>query len=113
SDMKLPSTVVCRAPAPGNICDAPEFCSGNDDPCPANQFRANGTPCSDGSVCTQTDACQNGTCVGGNPLPCDPCQMCDPAAGCAGPACTPTLTPTPSVTSTPTFTFTSTRTPSA
>jgi hypothetical protein len=44
--------------------------------------------CNDGSVCTQTDTCAGGVCVGGNPVTCtagDSCHVagvCDPASGC-------------------------------
>jgi hypothetical protein len=46
----------------------------------------NGTPCSDGNPCTQSDACQAGVCVSGLTMPCasvDPCQTaaCDPGSG--------------------------------
>ena len=52
----------------------------------------NGTPCSDGNACTQTDACQSGACVGSSPVVCtasDACHQvgtCDPTAGtCSNP----------------------------
>ena len=52
-----------------------------------------GTPCDDGSACTQTDTCQAGVCVGSNPVVCtasDQCHVagtCDPATGlCSNPA---------------------------
>ena len=46
-----------------------------------------GVACDDGSICTQTDKCLAGTCVGGNALDCDdsdPCtsDSCDPFTGC-------------------------------
>ncbi len=46
-----------------------------------------GMPCDDGSVCTQTDKCLSGKCVGGNQMNCDDnlqCTVdsCDPFAGC-------------------------------
>jgi hypothetical protein len=59
----------------------------------------NGTACDDGNVCTTTDACQAGACVGSHPLACrapDACEqapVCDAKAGCtfapkaAGTAC--------------------------
>jgi hypothetical protein len=53
----------------------------------------NGTPCDDGNLCTQTDTCQSGVCVGGNPVVCtavDQCHVagtCNPATGaCSNPA---------------------------
>jgi MYXO-CTERM domain-containing protein len=46
-----------------------------------------GALCQDGDACTQTDTCQGGLCVGGNPVSClasDPCHAagtCDPTTG--------------------------------
>jgi hypothetical protein len=52
-----------------------------------------GQPCDDGDACTQTDTCQGGQCVGGNPVVCtasDQCHVagvCDPGTGlCSDPA---------------------------
>jgi hypothetical protein len=52
----------------------------------------NGTGCDDGDDCTQTDTCQNGSCVGGTAVVCpaaDECHdpgTCDPATGdCSNP----------------------------
>ena len=53
--------------------------------------RANGTACNDGNLCTQTDTCQSGTCVGSNPVTCTAgtCQnpgTCNPSTGqCSAP----------------------------
>ncbi len=81
--------VVCTAADQchdGGLCD-PETggCSG-----PA---RPDGTPCDDGNLCTRSDACLAGVCVGANPVVCtaaDQCHeggVCDPATGaCSGPA---------------------------
>ncbi|CAA9551503.1 MAG: conserved hypothetical protein with Kelch motif [uncultured Thermomicrobiales bacterium] len=51
-----------------------------------------GGTCDDGNACTQTDTCQNGVCVGGNPVVCaasDACHSagtCDPDTGvCSNP----------------------------
>ena len=46
-----------------------------------------GMACDDANICTQTDKCLAGTCVGGNSLNCDdndPCttDSCDPFTGC-------------------------------
>jgi len=53
----------------------------------------NGTTCNDGDACTQTDACQFGTCIGASPKACtagDQCHTagtCDPSSGtCSNPA---------------------------
>jgi 6-phosphogluconolactonase (cycloisomerase 2 family) len=68
------------------VCDpATGICSDPD--------AANGTVCDDGNACTQTDACQSGSCVGANPIVCtaaDQCHVagvCDPTSGvCSDPA---------------------------
>ena len=51
-----------------------------------------GAGCDDGNACTQTDTCQNGVCVGSNPVTCtalDQCHStgtCNPATGvCSNP----------------------------
>jgi parallel beta-helix repeat protein len=43
----------------------------------------NGTVCSDGNACTQTDVCQSGTCVGSNPVVCTASDSCHTAGFCA------------------------------
>jgi cysteine-rich repeat protein len=55
--------------------------------------KVNGTPCDDGSACTQTDTCIAGACAGADPIICtalDQCHdagVCDPASGlCPDPA---------------------------
>src|SRR5206468_1249706 len=55
--------------------------------------RAGGTACNDGNACMQTDTCQAGSCVGGNPVICaasDQCHLagiCDTTTGvCSNPA---------------------------
>ncbi len=60
--------------------------------CTSGVAKANGTSCNDGNACTQTDACQAGTCTGSNPVACtalDQCHVagtCDPATGaCSNP----------------------------
>lgn len=51
------------------------------------QLEQDGSSCSDGNVCTQTDTCQAGVCTGSNPILCsalDQCHeagTCDPASG--------------------------------
>ncbi|MEB2284500.1 MAG: hypothetical protein B6D46_03135 [Polyangiaceae bacterium UTPRO1] len=44
--------------------------------------KANGAPCDDGDLCTQTDACGGGVCVGGNPVVCTPLDQCHDAGAC-------------------------------
>ena len=43
---------------------------------------ANGTGCNDGNGCTQTDTCQNGVCIGNNPIVCTPLSQCHNAGTC-------------------------------
>ncbi len=62
-----------------------DICSGNGTCIHPNS--GVGTPCNDGNLCTQTDTCSNGVCVGNDPVVCqvvDACKdagTCDPATG--------------------------------
>src|SRR5262249_24454314 len=38
--------------------------------------------CNDGNMCTLTDSCQSGTCVGANPIVCMPLDQCHNAGTC-------------------------------
>src|SRR5205814_338882 len=80
------------------VCTALDQChvAGSCDPhtgtC-SNPSKPDGTTCSDGNACTQSDSCQAGACVGTNPVVCtalDQCHdagACDPANGtCSDPA---------------------------
>jgi hypothetical protein len=60
----LHAPVVC---APLDACHdaACDSATGN---CNATE-RPDGAPCDDADACTQTDRCQSGACVGGNPVP--------------------------------------------
>jgi MYXO-CTERM domain-containing protein len=75
--------VVC--PAPDGCHDAPT-CNPMTGVCD-NPAKADGSPCDDGNPCSQTDTCQAGICVGGNPVICaakDSCHtagLCNPATG--------------------------------
>jgi cysteine-rich repeat protein len=75
----------------GNQCNT-GVCNEATDQCVA-QPRPNGTPCTDGNACTQTDTCQAGMCSGMNPVVCtaqDQCHdvgTCNPLSGvCSNPA---------------------------
>jgi len=61
-----PATTECRYAAA--VCDLPEFCTGASPNCPLDQHAPDGTPCSDGNICTTADACSAGSC-GGTPVP--------------------------------------------
>jgi hypothetical protein len=87
---------VCTGGNPIN-CPAPDQCHDPGTCNPAtgtcsNPPAADGTACNDGNLCTQTDTCQSGACVGGNPITClasDQCHVagaCDPSSGtCSNP----------------------------
>src|SRR5258706_268084 len=47
-----------------------------------NRNATNGTACSDGNACTQTDTCQSGTCTGSNPVVCTALDQCHVAGAC-------------------------------
>ena len=76
---------VCQAgicaPGVAVVCTASDQCheAGTCDPqtgaC-SNLTKADGASCDDGDACTQTDTCQGGICVGGNPLTCGLQQTC-------------------------------------
>src|SRR5262249_22073587 len=49
----------------------------------SNPTQADGTFCSDGDLCTRTDTCQSGNCVGGNSVTCtQPTAQCQVAGTC-------------------------------
>ena len=80
----------CRA-ANGQ-CDVAEACTGSSATCPTDGLKPNGSSCADGDLCTQTDTCQGGSCVGSNPVQCtalDQCHTpgtCEPSTGqCSNP----------------------------
>ncbi len=65
---------VCTSGAP-LVCPAPDqchdagICDMGTGAC-SNPPKANGSACSDGDGCTQTDTCQAGICTGGSPVTC-------------------------------------------
>src|SRR5207249_1926042 len=73
-------------------CHSVGTCSATTGEC-SNPPQPDGTSCSDGNACTQTDTCQSGACTGSRPVVCmasDQCHVagtCDPATGqCSNPA---------------------------
>ena len=83
--------VVCTA---SDQCHVAGTCDSTSGQC-SNPDVANGTGCNDGNACTQSDACQGGSCVGGSPVSCtasDQCHaagVCDPSSGsCSNPTAT-------------------------
>ncbi len=85
----LQTPVVCGA---SDQCHDAGVCDPGTGLC-SNPPKPDGAACSDGNVCTRTDTCQAGTCVGASPVVCtasDQCHdagACDPATGvCSNPA---------------------------
>lgn len=75
---------VCNA-APGPCYDAQGTCDPNTGSC--SYAPLTGTACSDGNACSQTDVCQNGVCVGSNPVSCDsPPGQCYQSSGTCSPS---------------------------
>ena len=48
----------------------------------SNPAAPNGTTCSDGNGCTQTDQCESGVCTGSNPVVCTALDQCHVAGTC-------------------------------
>jgi hypothetical protein len=67
ADALAPADTAC--PDEGNACTA-NVCTGTSVVC-THPPLADETPCNDGDACTQTDACDGGTCVGSKPIVCD------------------------------------------
>src|SRR2546428_1109378 len=76
--------------SPSDQCRAAGTCNPATGTC-SDPAQLDGTPCNDGNACTQTDTCQNGSCVGANPVVCSADQRhdpgtCNPATGvCSAP----------------------------
>ncbi len=96
ADSCSPATGCVNAPIAG-CCQSPADCPATGNACTAATCTAgvcgtapvsNGTPCdADGSLCTNQDSCQNGTCTAGAPLQCAPdttctTTTCQPSQGC-------------------------------
>jgi hypothetical protein len=83
------NAVVCSAL---DQCHNPGVCDTSTGIC-SDPAKTNGSSCNDSSLCTQTDTCQGGICLGGSPVTCSPSDQChqagtcDPATGdCSDPA---------------------------
>ena len=81
--------VVCMAT---DQCHVAGVCNPANGTC-SNPSAPDGTVCTDGNACTQTDTCQTGMCAGSNPVTCtasDQCHVagvCSPASGtCSNPS---------------------------
>lgn len=62
-------------------CHAPGVCNPSSGVC-TNPNKGDGEACNDGNACTQTDTCQAGQCVGGNPVVCTALDQCHDAGTC-------------------------------
>lgn len=70
--------VVCATP---DQCHDAGLCDPGTGVC-LNVPKADDTPCDDGSACTQTDSCQAGICIGGDPVVCAAQDACHDAGVC-------------------------------
>ncbi len=67
-----------QCPTPADPCRAAVCQSGVCNQIPANE----GGTCNDGDLCTKTDTCRGGVCVGGDPVVCRPLDQCHVAGTC-------------------------------
>ena len=72
------SPVICSA---SDQCHAVGVCNMGTGVC-SNPNAPNGTACTDGNACTQTDTCQSGVCTGANPVTCTASDSCHLAGVC-------------------------------
>jgi slime mold repeat-containing protein len=70
--------VICSA---SDQCHDVGLCNPADGLC-SDPASPDGTACSDGNLCTQTDTCQSGSCTGANPVVCTPLDQCHLAGTC-------------------------------
>ncbi|MBK8259019.1 MAG: DNRLRE domain-containing protein [Polyangiaceae bacterium] len=80
--------VVCT---PLDDCHLPGVCDPGSGGC-TNPVKANGSSCTDGNACTQSDSCVAGVCTGTNPVVCAAAPgdcydagVCNPASGACSP----------------------------
>jgi hypothetical protein len=78
---------LCVGGAEANCNDGNPCTDDACDPVAGCLHEANQAPCEDGDVCTVSDLCAAGTCIGGEPLVCDDNNLCtddqcDPGVGC-------------------------------
>lgn len=81
------AAVDCKA---GDACNSKGKCNAKTGQCEGQKPLPDGTTCSDGNACTQTDSCRAGVCVGANPVVCPSAcgvvNSCVPATGmCSAP----------------------------
>jgi hypothetical protein len=66
---------------PISNCHLAGTCNTADGTC-SEVFKPNNSTCNDSNPCTQTDTCQDGSCVGANPVICQPLDGCHIAGSC-------------------------------
>jgi hypothetical protein len=71
--------LVC--PGASDQCHDAGTCDAANGTC-SNPAKDNGTSCTDGNACTQTDTCQAGVCTGSNPVVCQASDQCHVAGIC-------------------------------
>jgi hypothetical protein len=72
------NAVTCTVSGP---CHDVGICDTKTGVC-SNPNKPDGSVCNDGNKCTQTDSCQTGACVGGNPVTCKASDQCHAAGVC-------------------------------
>jgi hypothetical protein len=72
------SAVTCLAL---DQCHVVGVCNPTTGAC-TNPAKTDGATCNDGNACTQSDACQAGTCVGSNPVTCVALDQCHDVGAC-------------------------------
>jgi len=70
--------VVC---SPLDQCHNAGTCNPSTGNC-SNPMKPDGTGCDDGDLCTQTDTCQSGSCIGADPVVCTASDQCHNAGTC-------------------------------
>jgi hypothetical protein len=70
--------VVCTA---SDQCHAAGSCNPMTGAC-SNPAKPNGTTCNDGNLCTRTDTCQGGSCIGADAVVCTASDQCHAAGTC-------------------------------
>lgn len=73
------ATVQCTA---SDQCHVAGVCNPTTGEC-SNPNAPDGVDCNDRNLCTQTDTCQTGTCVGENPIVCTAIDLCHNAGTCS------------------------------
>jgi hypothetical protein len=95
---QITTTGASKADSNNVTCTASDQCHNAGVCAPAtgvcsNPPKTNGSGCTDGDLCTQTDTCQSGVCVGGNPIVCSQSDQCHQIGTCTAGVCNNPLQP--------------------